>query len=423
MITGLPKPSQLTALLFFILEFKVFFWDFYKNLEVKKHIPGILTSGCIYLFTFGITSRYSLMFVILIHLMLASLTAIQLFFEAKIQWYYALFCAFVFVLCRGVWNTQAFEFLFPHIHPPAGIITSVINNSFSFSILVIMKVYFVHIDKDRKMSGRELFSAIFPPTVIFFARIAIYHYAGQLNEETKAVFETVGLVLSLGTLVSLVAEESYFNFEKTKKELAFANEQLQRQYERFSDLKANNEKIKAIYHDMENHMTLLSQMSDIGAVKEYVQYVSEQTGIALNQVDTGNETLNLLLAQKAEVCAVRGICLEAAVSFPHGDILNPVELCTLFANPIDNAIEAVGHSSITEKTIRISGNEQHSCFVVRFENPYTGELNENLASSKEGLIHGYGLKNVRTVLENHDGTMNVYIKDNIFVLTMLIPLP
>ena len=102
-----------------------------------------------------------------------------------------------------------------------------------------------------------------------------------------------------------------------------------------------------------------------------------------------------------------------------------MELCVLFANCLDNAMESASDPAVSDKVIRVNGGEHHGCLVVRFENAcaHAPRLqNGQLPTSKKGGVHGYGLKNVRTVLEQHDGTLSLQPQHSRFVLTWMLPL-
>lgn len=158
--------------------------------------------------------------------------------------------------------------------------------------------------------------------------------------------------------------------------------------------------------------------------EEYIAALTRETETALQGVSTGNSTLDLILRQKAEQCTARGLHLEAAVHMPEGHGLTSMELCVLFANCLDNAMESAADPAVTDKVIRVNGGEHHGCLVVRFENACARSLqlkDGQLPTSKKSGVHGYGLKNIRTVLERHDGTLSLQPQRGRFVLTWLLP--
>ena len=423
-ILSLFETGRLLSLLFYLLEFQIFFYPLYTK---ENYVRGSLVSLGIYTLLFGVTPRSSFFLILLLHLLLILACSCQVWRETGIQYRYALYLSFAFILCRGSWNSQVMLFLFPAAAALGSLTRQIILNLISILILYGMRRLFLRVERQREITGSALFSAIFPPFIMFSCRIAIYHYLYYLDtgiaEETRLVFYLIGLSLGMAVLVSLAAQERYFAAEAAAQELERAQEQLQRQYRQFSQQRENDEKIKGIYHDMANHMALLAEMQNMESVRSYVKELSEQVENAGCYLDTGNETLNLILSQKAERCAEKGLELECALRFPAGITLQPMEICTLFANPIDNAMEALEAAETADRVIRVSGGEKHGCFVIRFENACDGAVDPALRTHKEGGVHGYGLKNVRSILERHDGSMQIHSEGGRFVLTMLIPIP
>ena len=60
-----------------------------------------------------------------------------------------------------------------------------------------------------------------------------------------------------------------------------------------------------------------------------------------SSVRTGNETLDVLLANKSLQCEQRGIRFDRMIDGELLDFMKPADIYSLFGNAVDNAIEAV----------------------------------------------------------------------------------
>ncbi len=411
---------------FFVLEYWIFFYSLYPRRPGKIAVDSAILCIMGFLLTVGIFDVNSFFKAVLYDFALIFLCSTILVAEVRLQPNYAAYISTIFNLCRGVWNRQKTIVLFPQAVVLPIPVHYLIRELVGIVILLVLKRFFVKIEKDRELSGLELLAGTFPQYAMYLSSFAIFFYiyvfSGIESAEGQRMFSLTGFFLGMARLVSVAVQEAYFANTKARTDLVFAQEQLQRQNEQFIRERANDERLKSVYHDMANHLTLLENMTSEESVRAYVRALKEETDEALAQVDTGNETLNLLLSQESRKCAENGITLEAAVYFPHSAFLTPMEICTLFSNPIDNAMEALLATQTEDRTIRVNGKEEHNCFIARFENAFSGTLKEGLKTSKTDGLHGYGLKNVRSVLEAHDGTMQIRTQDNRFVLTMLVPL-
>lgn len=124
-----------------------------------------------------------------------------------------------------------------------------------------------------------------------------------------------------------------------------------------------------------------------------------------------------LLPWPALVCIVQGELLSQ---------LAPVDICTIFGNALDNAIE--GLSQVTDRetrTIQVKMAQEKGFLVIRFENPYAHDLNwvgTGLGTTKvDKLSHGYGLKGIMRSVDKYQGHMVIDTGNGKFVLTLLLP--
>ena len=108
--------------------------------------------------------------------------------------------------------------------------------------------------------------------------------------------------------------------------------------------------------------------------------------------------------------------------------VNPVDLCTIFGNALDNARE--GLSQVTDpdkRRIQVRMTKENRLLFLRFENPYEHALHWNgpeLATTKaNGAGHGYGLKGIRYAAEKYQGHVVIDAGAGRFVLTVMLPCP
>ena len=92
--------------------------------------------------------------------------------------------------------------------------------------------------------------------------------------------------------------------------------------------------------------------------------------------------------------------------------MDPLDLCSLFCNLIDNAIEASEKitDGDTERFIKISADCRSGFLILRVENTAqqvpefkNGVCRTSKSTDKE--LHGLGLKLVRQIVEEYDGRM------------------
>ena len=143
-------------------------------------------------------------------------------------------------------------------------------------------------------------------------------------------------------------------------------------------------------------------------------------------VKTGSETLDVLLAERSIVCKGRGIQLDYIADGAKLGFLKPGEIYSLFGNALDNAIEAVTPLEPERRYIGLQVRAERGMLLIRMENcmDETPRFVDGLPQTTKGDArwHGFGVKSIRRIVEQHGGTVTMQAGDGMFRLVALLPL-
>ena len=89
------------------------------------------------------------------------------------------------------------------------------------------------------------------------------------------------------------------------------------------------EKIKRIYHDINNHMICISNLSNEKDVKEYVK--SLDLNIGYINFNFGNKILDIIISEKYQLCKDKGIRFDIVADFSKLDFIDMMDLCVIFS--------------------------------------------------------------------------------------------
>jgi sensor histidine kinase regulating citrate/malate metabolism len=138
----------------------------------------------------------------------------------------------------------------------------------------------------------------------------------------------------------------------------------------------------------------------------------------------GNEILDAILnyylpSLKENVkISVTGKCI--------GNIkVSNMDLCTIFSNLIQNAVEEVAGDSTNEKELYVWIQEGKSYLQIEIINSISDvheATKENFFKSYKDDIrnHGIGLRNVKNTLERNGGVLELRKENNKFIATVII---
>ena len=202
---------------------------------------------------------------------------------------------------------------------------------------------------------------------------------------------------------------------------------LQKSY--YEKLEQNQAEIRRFRHDMNNHLSTVRSLFDSGNLKDAGDYLRElETQMTVHtRVFCKNSIVNAVLNAKYNLAQEHGID-----SFFHIDLdrlagMDSVSLCSLFSNTLDNAIEAslrIPDPKERRMSVkaRVTENGYFTCEVTNAKkNRILLDEKGQIQSDKGDLtIHGFGLSNVREIVEKYDGTMDISYTEDIFTVTILI---
>lgn len=183
----------------------------------------------------------------------------------------------------------------------------------------------------------------------------------------------------------------------------------------------SNKELRQFKHDYNNHINCIGAMLKAERIEEASSYLSNISNSFPSEhfmFNTGNFIADAILSDKQELCAAEGI----VISFD-GKIENSIDntdLCIILSNALDNAIEAA-QSCDANKCVSVYGGFHHGYSVIIIKNPVIFEPQASLLTTKlDKENHGFGLENIRRVVEKYNGTMNVDCKDSIFTLNIML---
>lgn len=178
-------------------------------------------------------------------------------------------------------------------------------------------------------------------------------------------------------------------------------------------------------HDMKNHIIALSALFQDKEWEKMGDYLKNMEGSGLEDGGemTGNKAVDALLYQKRKRAKEKNIKWECDVQMPKGYSINEFDLCVLFGNILDNALEACGRMQSGESCfIHIQARTVKKCFLIEIKNSVDmAEKNTAGFSNKENpREHGIGLLNVSDVVHGYNGVWNIESEEGIFITSVLI---
>ena len=235
------------------------------------------------------------------------------------------------------------------------------------------------------------------------------------------------VVASIIIIILLFRRVIKENKEKTKNELM--KNKLDMQYEHYLSVQKSHMKVKKLYHDINNHICCIDNLKNNNKeVSEYINNLKDEIKSFKDNYNTGNMILDIIINEKSELCSKKGIKFICDINFSKVDFIKPIDVSSIFANILDNAIEACDkiHDEDIEKYIRIKGTISKAYFVIKCENSKVNNIkfkkNKLLTDKMDKFVHGIGTQSIKSSLDKYDGELLFEDEKDKFILNLYIPL-
>ena len=189
-------------------------------------------------------------------------------------------------------------------------------------------------------------------------------------------------------------------------------------------LMQSEEKVKALRHDMKNHLGELALMAANQNNEEIRKYIHDMGEYMQNQselISCGNKNLDSLLNYLLGQAKKKLNHVEYEVRVPSDLCISAFDLNVILGNLTENAIEAAEQTE--DKWMSVNIYYEKGMFSMEIKNSFQHELDvekNKLLSTKEEKGHGIGLANVRKMVEKYQGFMDVSNKNQIFTVKVML---
>lgn len=299
---------------------------------------------------------------------------------------------------------------------------------FTVSIIVItyLTVYYVFGKRSRKIAFNSavrrpyiLLSVAALFTILFLSAIRDEHSDESFSLMAVSRLFSLFLCFLLLYLRSYIVERSEM---QTERELM--NQMYEIRMQQFEQSKESIELINLKCHDLRHQIENWEKSGHVPD-KEELTEIRDAIGIYDSVVKTGNDTLDTLLTEKSIFCEKHDIRLSTIVDGSKLDFMTVGDLCSLFGNAIENAIEAVAELPKEDRVISFQVREKNSMLVINVDNYYRGnvDVSGGLPKSTKGddRYHGFGTRSIRRIARKYGGDSVISV-DDMFHLTVMLPL-
>ena len=286
--------------------------------------------------------------------------------------------------------------------------------SLFFCLFFFVSTYFVVIfwkKKKQQVLSRSVFLILLFPISQFFIWESVVEYnIFRLKEGAASgnalIFVIMGVILCF--LADLIVLQVVFD-NSEKERLKIRMEMMKRQHKTelvyYNTTNERIEEIGQIRHDLniqlQNvYLTFIEGKREedvVGLLNNLEKQIEKITPIYF----CANSIVNAVLFDKYQICQKEGIELQTEINIPEEISIMEIDLCSVFANLLDNSIHAAAECT-ERKSISLKAYLRSGYCVIKVDNT----MNPMMDYKKKRIekdMHGYGLLILNSIAEKYRG--------------------
>lgn len=301
----------------------------------------------------------------------------------------------------------------------------------SKGILIIVSMYYCMLKIDVDICKRDIVYVLIPIISNIISSFVIYRYISEMKEayilkDRDLITISCLLIVSNICLVLSIRKSIFDN--KMVAEANLIKEKMKIQYTHYINTQQDYMKVRQLHHDIKNHIACIKGVtqSNQGATN-YINSIEDELDRYDNNFNTGNMILDIILNEKNKVCKENNIKLLIDINnIETCSFIDTIDICSIFSNIFNNAIEACEKISDSYKEINLRGTIVNNFFVIRTENTKQNKINIKnnyiKTDKKDTYLHGLGIKSIKASVSKYNGEVVINHSENSFIMKIFIPL-
>lgn len=244
-------------------------------------------------------------------------------------------------------------------------------------------------------------------------------------------------IFTIRTLIDLVGISVLYAYQNRMAELLLKSELnnmqtiLDNQYQNFLSWQESIDVMNIKYHDLKHQIHSLRREEDPVKKAAWIDSLEKDLELYNINFDTGNHVLDTILSTKELQCRKHDVSITFMVNGAPLRMMCDNDVCNLFSNLLDNAIEAaVIIPEKDKRVINLEVSEKKSFLFIQCENYYTHriKMHEGIPltskpnSGSAFTKHGFGVKSMKYTVKKYKGNFILSTDDNWFRIQILIPI-
>ncbi len=294
-------------------------------------------------------------------------------------------------------------------------------------ISIIKVIQFIVPSFGERISGYLMVPLLMLPVASFM----LIYILGEFNllegPSPRALMASCAMILLAFSNIGLFFLLEYQQREeKEKNRMQLMQKQTEGQIVFYRELAERQKISNKTMHDLKNQMFALSEAmkTDSDKTREIMESISGKIFAASPMTVTGIDAVDSLIFSKKQQMELHGIRYEQSVHISPGTSFDPLDLCVLLGNLLDNAIEANEKVDPDKRFVSLTITQQEMWLSITITNAAAetvkldGKTIHTTKAQKE--LHGFGLSSVNEIAAKYQGNCTFRSTDHDFTAYLIL---
>ena len=302
------------------------------------------------------------------------------------------------------------------------------NKGICILLLVILWRFLPKLQKLPRKQNVLLLCTSLSVYAVMTALIALIMAKSLLAMQNAIMFSCIFSCLCVFAVIALLLINGDYQEEKQRAELLRTTNQLIAQ--NYQELYENRKEIARRIHDFNHHIKALEVLASQEHAEKTAQYTRALLKTSYKEkrfCKSGNDIIDAVINCKAAEAEVLSVPFQYSVDLPRPIEIDPVDVCAILSNQIDNAFEASQHvldGTKRDVSVKIWVKNDSTLFF-RVENyvdadPFISNPNLHTTKANAHELHGLGLQNIADTTKKYGGALRNSYQDHYFVSTVFV---
>ncbi len=304
--------------------------------------------------------------------------------------------------------------------------------------LVIKLIHKVYVNKKEDISGKELILLFATLLTVMIGYFTFNFFSNVYVEDTgnyvwnihpgyiflRVIYQIVSFA---AILIAVIIYQRIKEKQREENMNLLLAEQIENTKQHISEVEKLYGDIRALKHDMGNHISVLENLFMKNETEELEKYMAELKSAwseSVAEIKTGNPVTDVILTQKQKEAEEKGIDFRCKFMYPTDTGINAFDVSVILNNAITNAFEGV--SGCKNPYVSISAYRKKNAYMLEVTNCIrkSVEIDDETGlpetTKKDKGSHGFGLANIRKVAGKYYGDIDISQDENNFTLTVML---